>query len=568
MSCFLCTVCSLVVVLGADSALGTPPLRLLPMNTRTVTIVNNYATSWRIYRGKETGPDGTTGLLEGRVDGASKKFGLTPDELAAHVTGAVMRAEVHNHDGRPSELFIALIDDPSELLAAAGRRLAKRSAKVREGAFQPAQSRVYSWTDSHGIDRVAVHVWYQGHLILTDDERTARQVISLMVSQLPSGLATQEAFAVIWDQAGWLEAEDGVTLFWYAQPWLHEQTSPQPPEGKTAPHDDKYLYAQRHGLTGIRAIGGRARVPVGGDEQVEAVAYAPQPLQNSLKIFEPLRGDASWRLPDWLAATTGNVVILHGNIAESLRHISLVFDDSFALGVTGTYEQVLGDLKAEDGLGIDLAKDLYSFLGPHAYLVWGDHAGRDFQPFMIAFETTDAEKVSTTFDALMRDDPEAQPIRLENAAESLWHVAGANGGEDFTMGVAQTLAIYSNDLQLVRQMMSASHGQSLKEDQMQDLFPLLRKGEHHPFLLVLERPRRGDSPTSEKRAADSRSTALDLIFQGPDRIWPTDREWSDLESVMRNLIPFGQQHRIVAGFVEPHGWRFTMHKRLPDPQKE
>ena len=212
-----------------------------------------------------------------------------------------------------------------------------------------------------------------------------------MVSQPPSGLATQEAFAAIWDQVGWSEAEDGVTLFWYAQPWLHEQKRPQA-GGKAAPHNDNYLFAQRHGLTGIRAIGGRARVPAGGDEQVEAVAYAPRPLQKSLKIFEPLRGDASWRLPDWIAASTGNVVILHGNIPESLRHISLVFDDAFALGVKGTYDQVLEDLKAEDGLGIDLVKELYSFLGPRTYLVWGDRAGRDFRPFMIAFETTDAAK--------------------------------------------------------------------------------------------------------------------------------------------------------------------------------
>jgi hypothetical protein len=98
--------------------------------------------------------------------------------------------------------------------------------------------------------------------------------------------------------------------------------------------------------------------------------------------------------------------------------------------------------------------------------------------------------------------------------------------------------------------------------------PLLGNGAHHPFLLVLDRPRGGDSATSEEQAAGLRSTALDLIFQGPDRIWPTDREWNDLESVMRNLMPFGEQHRIVAGFVTPHGWRFTMRKWLPDPRRE
>ena len=47
-------------------------------------------------------------------------------------------------------------------------------------------------------------------------------------------------------------------------------------------------------------------------------------------------------------------MILHGDIPESLRHIGLVFDDAFAQGVKGTYEQVLEDLRAEDGLGIDL----------------------------------------------------------------------------------------------------------------------------------------------------------------------------------------------------------------------
>lgn len=567
VSRFLCAACSLVVVFGAESALGAPPHRLLPTNTRTVAIVNNYAEAWRIYRGKVTGRDGATGPVEGGVDALSTKFGLTPDELASHVTGPVMRAEMLIDDGRPAELLVALMDDPSELLAAAGRGLAKRPAKVREGAFNRARSRVYSWTDNQGVNRVSVHVWHQGHLILTDNERAAHQVISLMVSQTPSGLATQEAFTAIWDQVGWSEAQDGMTLFWYAQPWLHEQKILRLGK-KATPQNDNYLFAQRHGLTGIRAIGGRAKVGVSDDEQVEAVAYAPRPLQKSLKIFEPLRGDTSWRLPDWIAAVTGNVVILYGDIPESLRHISFVFDDAFALGVKGTYNQVLEDLKAEEGLGIDLVKELYSFLGPRAYLVWGDPAGRDFRPFMIAFETTDATNASRTIDALMRDDPEAQRIRLKNAAESLWNVAGESGSEDFTLGVVHKFAIYSNDLRLAQQLMSANRGQSLTDGQTRDLFPLLRNGAHHPFLLALQRPRRGDASTSENIAAGSRSRALDFMFQGPDRIWPTGREWKDPESVMRNLIPLGEQYRVVAGFIAPHGWRFSMDKRLPNSRKE
>jgi hypothetical protein len=569
VNCFLCAACSLVVALGADIALGTPLHRLLPTNTRTVAIVNNYADAWRIYRGKETGRGGTTGSVEGRVDASSTKFGLTPDELAAHVTGPVMRAELRTHDGRPAELLVALIDDPSELLAAAGRRLAKRSAKVRGGAFNPARSRVYSWIDSHGVDRVSVHVWHQGHLILTDNERAAHQVIALMVAQTPSGLATQEAFAVIWDQVGWSEAQDCVTLFWYAQPWLHEQKSLRLGE-KTAPQNDNYLFAQRHGLTGIRAIGGRARVSANGAAQAEAVAYAPRPLQKSLKIFAPLEGAASWRLPDWIGASTGNVVILHGNIPESLRHISCVFDDAFAQGVKGTYDQVLEDLKAEDGLGIDVIKELYSFLGPRAYLVWGDRAGRGFRPFMIAFETTDAAKVSSAIDALIRDDPEARPIRLGNAAATLWNVAGENGGEDFTLGVVQGFAVYSNDLRLVRHMLSANRGQRLNNEQLftRDVLPLLRNGLQHPFLLALLGPHGRNARTNGERAAGARFTALDLMFQGPDRIWPTNRAWQNLESVLRNLAPFGESYRVVVGFVEPYGWRFSMHQRRPDPQKE
>jgi hypothetical protein len=189
---------------------------------------------------------------------------------------------------------------------------------------------------------------------------------------------------------------------------------------------------------------------------------------------------------------------------------------------------------------------------------------------MIAFETTDAAKVSSSIDALVRDDPEARRIRLENVAETLWHVAGENGGEDFTLGVVQELAIYSNDLRLVRHMMSANRGQSLKDDQLftPDLLPLLRNGSQHPFLLVLSGLRGGGARTSEKRAAGPRSTALDFMFQGPDQIWPTDREWKDLNSRMRNMIPFGEQDRVVTGFVEPHGWRFSVHERLPMPLNE
>jgi hypothetical protein len=287
-------------------------------------------------------------------------------------------------------------------------------------------------------------------------------------------------------------------------------------------------------------------------------------------MLEPLHGEASWRLPGWIAASKVNTMILHGDIPESLRHIGPVFDDAFAQGVKGTYEQVLEDLKAEDGLGIDLIEELYSFFGARAYLVWGDREGRTFQPFMIAFDTTDIEKVSKTVDALIRDDPEARPIQLKDTSGTIWHVAGEDGGEDFILGVVQGFAIYSNDLRLIRQMMTAEDAKKADDGDPStwDVSPLFQNGSQHPFLLTLQGPRGADTGTSGTGTAGSPSSALDLIFQAPGQIWPTDREWNDLESVMRNLMPLEERSRVIAGFVEPHGWRFSMYERLPNPRKE
>ena len=137
------------------------------------------------------------------------------------------------------------------------------------------------------------------------------------------------------------------------------------------------------------------------------------------------------------------------------------------------------------------------------------------------------------------------------------------------MGVVQTFAVYANDLQLVKQMMGANRGQGLKGDRplTRDVLPLLRDGSR-PFLLLFRGARRDDALANEKQVIASQSTALDLLFQAPDGIWPTNREWKDLESLMRILIPFEGQYRVVAGFVEAYGWRFSMHKRIPNPRKE
>ena len=66
------------------------------------------------------------------------------------------------------------------------------------------------------------------------------------------------------------------------------------------------------------------------------------------------------------------------------------------------------------------------------------------------------------------------------------------------MGVVQKFAIYSNDLRLVRQMMSANRGQSLKDDQMRDLFPLLGNGAAPPVSARSSRDRAEVTPDERK----------------------------------------------------------------------
>ncbi len=529
-----------LLVLTHSQAQGSV-LDWLPANTQTVVMVDNFPQAVELYQSAEHQESGSS---------FQERFAMEPDEVADLIVGEFLRAELIETDGTINEVAIAEvgagIDDAIEKIH---ERLEQHGAQVTVELFGAHEGRVITRKGEDGTGNISVHLIHEGRMLLADSAAAANAIITHLDASDRSGLAQQRGFAEVWKQFSPQLVGDSLAIAWYADPWLKVRSRQHEAEKREASRQE-YLFAERHGMTGIVGLGGSVVFGESGAETVQALAYAPKALASSLQMATHLTGTNDLTLPVWISEAVAEVVVLHGNVDKALEHSGLLFDDGFADGLEGTYDEVLLDLK--DLLDLDIKKELYPLLGPRLYLLHGAVENRQWQPLLAAFEVQNAERASQILRILIADDPEATEVVLAEESDRVWHVPGKHGGRDFVLGMLKGVAVYANDLEFAKAAMRFDESAALlPADQLvASRYRAVEGVNARPSILIVRKPSSEDQTFSVH--------PLDLIFQGA-RFF-TAHEGQAVKSMQwlpRRLTLLLARHGVVVGFDEKDGWRFV-----------
>jgi outer membrane lipoprotein SlyB len=501
-----------------------------------------------------------------REDGLMKHFAIDNGQLAKAVSGCLVRAALGGEGGQSAEVIVGRITDANAteaVLEGAKRRLSEDGARIKTINDNRAQGFVAQRANADRSSRHVVVLVHQKRLVLSNDIKAAESVFRQM--QRGSAGSLEELPAVRSIRAALPEEtrDVSVRMLWYLNPWVAFE---QRAESETLQdrHRAYYDAARRHGLTGIVASGGTVVIRPDASFETETLVHAPRPFKSSLQMFD-LKPADSLVLPGWLSSDLESVVLLHGNVAEALENMGLVFDDLFAEGIEGTYQEVLEDLKDPEGLNVDLKRDLFPLLGPRVILFHDRAASRTggaFQPTGIAFEVQDADRVADIVDIVMEGDQEAS--RVDIAGSLVWKIRLEGDVPDSAIAVALGYAIYANDIRLVRRLLAAD-GQDAIERQpafARAKQTLLARRNHDPCMLVAHVPTRRAGPgasdvdQSGPSVADWRSP-VDVLFAASwtSRLDVPEKDYGQWWWFF-DSAPFLERSRLGLGYLAKDGWSF------------
>lgn len=200
--------------------------------------------------------------------------------------------------------------------------------------------------------------------------------------------------------------------------------------------------AARHGFDAITGVGGHASLlDDGADLRLRVCIFSPLPRRRSMRALAFVPSERL--LPQaWVPAEVSSYATASLDLARAYQHCAAIFDDVFADGMEGTFAGLVDDLRAEDGPGVDLGKDLVAYLGTRVTAI-DERAAKGAETRegrIIAIETKDDRKVAAAIDRLFRDDPGAVAVSLANIEYPLWKIGGSEGeSEDVDERDTQTL---------------------------------------------------------------------------------------------------------------------------------
>jgi hypothetical protein len=521
----------------AGGARAQSLLAVIPPDARAAVLVNDIHGAYNQYTAAHPGPG---------ADGWTEMFGVDTRAFLKVVSGPLSRAEVIVDEKHYAHVVVAKVADAGAAAAFIqnmNRQLSASATRIKRIDEGGAQGIV---AEKRNGDTVRQHVvlTYREHIVLVSSIDLAKRMIRMIAHKPPQCLEAVPTLQAIRDKLTPAPQTEHVRLDWHVNPWAAVKPDKQ---------------SARHGLTGIKALGGAVTIDADGSLTAEAVVYAPRPLSGSLRMLD-LTPAQSLELPDWVSAEVAEqAVLLHANVPAALEGMGPVFDDLFAEGAEGTYEDVLEDLKDPDGLNVDLRRDLFPLLGPRVVLVHDRAASetdKSSLPALVAFETSQPAKVSRVMDILMEGDRQAS--RVEMAGAQVWQLASEGDAPDSAATVTRGYAIYANDASLLRRLLTAAAGTAL-EDQpgfagaKQAI--LARRSQNWCAILgrtlssgEATRGAKWRSPVDAVFVA-SWSEAFADVDEAPAASWWTfDR------------LPFLESTGVVLGYVEEDGWLFLSEK--------
>lgn len=225
--------------------------------------------------------------------------------------------------------------------------------------------------------------------------------------------------------------------------------------------------------------------------------------------------------PTWLTDDVNMFAAINLDLTAVLDHLGPLFDDVIGDGVEGTFDDILTDLKADDGPQVDVREDLVAYLGPRILVVSDAAIPSDprSERSLIAVEATDDAAVALAIKKLLRDDPGVRRFLLSAMDNDLWEIgaeAAAMSGDlegprltSSAVMVVNGHVLLATNAHLVRKLVAAGRNEGAKLTDAEDL---------HRLEACLSRYTPGESVgrVYSRIASDLRAT-YELLRSGGDR---------------------------------------------------
>lgn len=426
----LATVFCTVAVSGGVAA---PPQfdRVLPETTRasfTITDVKRLEEGWSKTQLYELAKDPA---MKPFLDSAEERFreasgdlndvaDISVDDLQQAASGEVCLAAVEASDGDAEMVALVDVTGQMEQVAALVGKIDKglkaRDARHSTESIGDATLHIYTWANDAGQIRQSAYFVQADVLTVASDVGVGRSLLERLGGDAESSLAATTAYRDVKARCQAAAGDAAASqMEWFVAPLALQ---------KMVTGED-LEFEKKHGIDGVKAVGGIIQVGVEPFDVVARVAvYAPSPRRGALLLID-LVEDKSLAPPPWLVADIDSYSAANLKFDHLLDNIGPLFDDLAADGIQGTFNDILEDLKSEEGPGIDVRKELMPLLGPRLTII-SDHledAASDSGETLIAIATTDEAGVADAVKRLMRDDPQVTRVELPGYEYSLWQVA-------------------------------------------------------------------------------------------------------------------------------------------------
>ncbi len=309
--------------------------------------------------------------------------------------------------------------DPTELLQAFGLKT------FPEGLSRATR---LAWRES-GLEQQALILWDvedpaklavspatrvtvgEGFLVVTETQKQGDRVAASLAEGKTSTLPGGDVVPRPPDERS---EEPGEPRVWLAHRW---------PDSKTEPA------ARRHGFDRIESWGVVVDVDSHGGSDCVAKLSAEKPYASTLGMFD-LQPEGLVECPAWITRLADQATVLRLSLPDSMRAFGPAFDDLYAQGIQGTYDEVLADVQDPDGLAMNLETQLYDQLGDTAVLGRVRPTivpGHDRGFVALRCRKGCEEKVADAVRRLMTDDSEAELITLSEGGPLIWRYKEGSG---------------------------------------------------------------------------------------------------------------------------------------------
>ena len=356
--------------------------------------------------------------------------GTTLEQLRKVATGESSAAVVELENNRFAAVFLfttsGVDSQVQALIARAAVRLERRGAKSSKQTLSGTAVEVFDLPRENGQSKQTVYFVKDGVLGIADRVEVVDRLLTRWPGTENGSLAGSAAFRDVMARCEENASGTPPQLRWFVDPvglakWNYG------PDPELEGEDDPVRSARRHGFDAVGGIGGRVDFGIRGfDLLMQTSIYAPPPYRNSMRMMSFPSGS---RLspPDWVNQNVSSCFVLSIDVQNAFDRCTALFDDLYADGIQGTFEGVLQDLRAEDGPGVDLGKDLVAYLRNRVILIgqYDTPVSGTSEGNIVAIEAADEKRVAAAVRRLFRDDPGATPLRVKGHQYELWKV-----GED------------------------------------------------------------------------------------------------------------------------------------------